>query len=224
MDLKRMKSFRSYLSDLFDRPWKRIDTTEVVTFNGQLIKNYIYDDPFLREAVLKRTPLVKHGTPVKIKPDPLTVQRLRKEADPSGNVEYTGVGHNNPMPWLLKNWGLSATDTSRELLPLLWWVNRTGQVVIWEIPKGQSATNVVHDTIPEYRKDASPRFHGRTPYQGRIDRFRKTVTVSIAPTDSLLGDRALLRGKSRVETTLARMFKGYTILSPKPDGYLNLET
>ena len=176
----------------------------------------------LREAVLTRKPLVKRAG--KVKSDPKTVQALKKEFTHNGVtwINYTDIGHDNPMPWLLQKWGMSATETSRDLLPLLWWVDKKGNVVIWEIPPDQHAGDVIHDEIPEYKRESLPRFHGMTQYQGRIDRIRKTITMISGATDSILAQRALQRGKGRVASTLSRMFKGYTIIDRDAEGAVEL--
>jgi hypothetical protein len=101
-------------------------------------------------------------------------------------------------------------------------VDKGGNVVVWEIPQGQTTTGVIHDSIPEYRRDSLPRFGGMTQYQGRIDRIRKTITIISGATTSLLAKRALGRGKGRVASTLARMFKGYTIIDRDTEGEVEL--
>ena len=177
---------------------------------------------YLREAVIARKPQVKRGG--KLVPNPQTLERLRQEFTYGDKtwMNYTDIGHDNPAPWLLQKWGLSATDSSRELLPLLWWVDRKGQVVVWEIPQGQSATDVIHDEIPEYKRESQPRFRGMTQYQGRIDRIRKTITIISGATDSVIAQRALQRGKGRVASTLSRMFKGYTVIDRDTEGEVEL--
>lgn len=176
----------------------------------------------LREAVIERSPLVKRAG--KLKRDPQTVERLKKEFTHNGVtwINYTDIGHDNPAPWLLKNWGLSATDVSRELLPLLWWVDSKDHVVIYEIPKGQSAQDIIHHDIPQYRKAVSPQWGGMTKYQGRIDRIRKTIILISGTTQSLLTQRALDKGKGRVASTLSRMFPGYTIIDRDAEGAIEL--
>ena len=176
----------------------------------------------LREAVIQRSQLVKRAK--KLKRDPKTVERLKKEFTHNGVtwINYTDIGHDNPAPWLLKNWGLSATEVSRDLLPLLWWVDSKDHVVIYEIPKGQTATDFIHHDIPQYRKAVSPQWGGMTKYQGRIDRIRKTIIIISGTTQSLLTQRALQRGKGRVASTLARMFPGYTIIDRDQEGAIEL--
>ena len=176
----------------------------------------------LREAVISRKPSAKRAG--KLTRDPQTVERLRKEFTHNGVtwINYTDIGHDNPMPWLLQKWGLSATETSRDLLPLLWWVDRKGQVVIWEIPPDQHAGDVIHDEIPEYKRESQSRFRGMTQYQGRIDRIRKSITIISGATDSIIAQRALQRGKGRVASTLSRMFKGYTIIDRDTEGAIEL--
>ena len=176
----------------------------------------------LREAVIQRSQLVKRAK--KLKRDPKTVERLKKEFTHNGVtwINYTDIGHDNPAPWLLKNWGLSATEVSRDLLPLLWWVDSKDHVVIYEIPKGQTATDIIHHDIPQYRKAVSPQWGGMTKYQGRIDRIRKTIIIISGSTQSLLTQRALQRGKGRVASTLARMFPGYTIIDRDQEGAIEL--
>lgn len=176
----------------------------------------------LREAVISRKPIAKRAG--KLRSDPQTVERLKKEFTHGGVtwINYTDIGHDNPAPWLLKHWGLSATDTSRDLLPLLWWVDRKGNVVVYEIPQDQTATDIIHHDIPEYRKEISSRWGGMTQYQGRIDRIRKTIIIISGSTDSLLVGRALQRGKGRVASTLSRMFPGYTIIDRDAEGAIEL--
>jgi len=40
-----MNSFRSYLTELFEKPWQHIDTTEVRFSDGLWLVSYIYADP-----------------------------------------------------------------------------------------------------------------------------------------------------------------------------------
>lgn len=176
----------------------------------------------LREAVISRKPVAKRAG--KLRSDPQTVARLKKEFTHNGVtwINYTDIGHDNPAPWLLQHWGLSATENSRDLLPLLWWVDKKGNVVVYEIPKDQTARDFIHHNIPEYRKAVSPQWGGMTQYQGRIDRIRKTIIIISGSTDSLLTQRALQRGKGRVASTLARMFKGYTIIDRDAEGAIEL--
>ena len=176
----------------------------------------------LREAVISRKPVAKRAG--KLTRDPQTVERLKKEFTHDGItwINYTDIGHDNPAPWLLKHWGMSAGDVSRDLLPLLWWVDKKDNVVIYEIPKDQTATDIIHHDIPEYRKAVSPQWGGMTKYQGRIDRIRKTIILISGTTQSLLTQRALQRGKGRVASTLARMFKGYTIIDRDAEGAIEL--
>ena len=117
---------------------------------------------------------------------------------------------------------MSGTPVSRDLLPLLWWVDRKGNVVIYEIPKDQSARDVMHYEIPEYRKEIVPNMNDMTRYQGRIDRIRKSISIVSGATDSILVQRALQKGKGRVASTLARMFKGYTIIDRDVEGAIEL--
>lgn len=175
----------------------------------------------LREAVIERSPLVKRAG--KLKRDPKTVERLKKEFTHNGVtwINYTDIGHDDPYPSLLKNWGLPP-EPSRDLMPLLWWVDSKDRVVIYEIPKGKSTADLIHHDIPEYRKAISPQWGGMTKYQGRIDRFRKTIIIISGSTQSLLTQRALQRGKGRVASTLARMFPGYTIIDRDAEGAIEL--
>ena len=84
----------------------------------------------LREAVISRKPVAKRAG--KLTRDPKTVERLKNEFTRNGVtwINYTDIGHDNPAPWLLQQWGMSATDVSRDLLPLLWWVDKKGNVVV----------------------------------------------------------------------------------------------
>jgi hypothetical protein len=82
---------------------------------------------------------------------------------------------------------------------------------------------VIHGDLPEYlaaaKRTRNP--SGMTDYQGRVDRFRKTVSIISAATgENLLRDRALQRGKNRVANNLARMFPGYTIIDMDVEGEL----
>ena len=176
----------------------------------------------LREAVIQRKPVAKRGG--KLTRDPRTVERLKKEFTHNGVtwINYTDIGHDNPEAWLLQHWGMSGTPVSRDLLPLLWWVDRKGNVVIYEIPKDQSARDVMHYEIPEYRKEIVPNMNDMTRYQGRIDRIRKSISIVSGATDSILVQRALQKGKGRVASTLARMFKGYTIIDRDVEGAIEL--
>lgn len=175
----------------------------------------------LREAVIARSQLVKRAG--KLKRDPQTVERLKKEFTHNGVtwINYTDIGHDDPYPDLLKNWGLPP-EPSRDLMPLLWWTDKKGNVVIYEIPKGKSTPDIIHDEVPEYKKESSPQFGGMTRYQGRIDRFRKTIIIISGSTQSLLLQRTLQRGKGRVASTLARMFPGYTIIDRDQEGAIEL--
>lgn len=175
----------------------------------------------LREAVLTRKPVAKRGG--KLTRDPRTVERLKKEFTHNGVtwINYTDIGHDDPYPDLLKNWGLPP-QPSRDLMPLLWWTDRRGNVVIYEIPMGKSTADLIHDEIPEYKSESSPRLNGMTRYQGRIDRFRKVITIISGATDSILVQRALQKGKGRVASTLARMFKGYTVIDRDAEGAIEL--
>ena len=177
---------------------------------------------YLREAVISRKPVAKRAG--KLTRDPKTVERLKKEFTYNGVtwINYTDIGHDNPAPWLLQQWGMSATDVSRDLLPLLWWVDKKGNVVVYEFPKGQTAADIIHADIPEYNKETSLQWGEMTKYQGRIDRIRKIITIISGTTQSLLTQRALDRGKSRVASTLSRMFKGYTIIDRDAEGAIEL--
>jgi len=176
----------------------------------------------LREAVISRKPVAKRAG--KLRSNPETVKRLKKEFTYRGvtHIDYPDIGHDNPHPSLLQHWGLSATENSRDLLPLLWWVDKKGNVVVYEIPKGQDAHDTVHHDIREYRKAVSPQWGGMTQYQGRVDRIRKTITIISGSTQSLLTQRALQKGKGRVASTLSRMFKGYTIIDRDAEGAIEL--
>jgi hypothetical protein len=80
---------------------------------------------------------------------------------------------------------------------------------------------VIHHDIPEYRSavERSTNGSGMPDYQGRVDRFRKTVSlISAATGQNLLRDRALQRGKNRVANNLARMFPGYTVVDMDVEG------
>ena len=176
----------------------------------------------LREAVIQRKPVAKRGG--KLKRDPQTVERLKKEFTHNGVtwINYTDIGHDNPAPWLLQHWGMSAGDVSRDLLPLLWWVDKRGNVVVYEFPNGQTAADIIHADIPEYNKETSLQWGEMTKYQGRIDRIRKVITIVSGVSQSLLTQRALQRGKGRVASTLARMFKGYTVIDRDAEGAIEL--
>jgi hypothetical protein len=105
-------------------------------------------------------------------------------------------------------------------LPLLWWWD-SGKIVVYEIPPSETAQDVIHGDLPEYLAAAkkAPNYSGMTDYQGRVDRFRKTVSIISAATgENLLRDRALQRGKNRVMNNLARMFPGYTVVDMDVEG------
>ena len=172
--------------------------------------------------MIQRKPVAKRAG--KLTRDPQTVERLKKEFTHNGVtwINYTDIGHDNPVPWLLQHWGMSAGDVSRELLPLLWWVDKRGNVVVYEFPKGQTTADIIHADIPEYNKETSLQWGEMTKYQGRIDRIRKIITIISGTTQSLLTQRALDKGKSRVASTLARMFKGYTIIDRDVEGAIEL--
>lgn len=176
----------------------------------------------LREAVIQRKPVAKRGG--RLKRDPQTVERLKKEFTHNGVtwINYTDIGHDNPVPWLLQHWGMGAGDVSRDLLPLLWWVDKKGNVVVYEFPNGQTAADIIHADIPEYNKETSLQWGEMTKYQGRIDRIRKVITIVSGVSQSLLTQRALQRGKGRVASTLARMFKGYTVIDRDAEGAIEL--
>jgi len=176
----------------------------------------------LREAVISRKPVAKRAG--KLRSNPETVKRLKKEFTHGGVtwINYTDIGHDNPAPWLLQHWGLSGTPVSRDLLPLLWWVDKKGNVVVYEFPEGKTAADIIHADIPEYNKETSLQWGEMTKYQGRIDRIRKTIIIISGSTQSLLAQRALQRGKGRVASTLARMFKGYTIIDRDVEGEIEL--
>ena len=180
----------------------------------------------LREAVIASTKAVKGARkPRGYKTTAAkTLKRLRDETTYDGKVyaAYDSTGHDNPNARWLEKWGLPPTSdakTLRQYLPLLWWWD-SGKIIVWEIPPGETA-NVIHNDIPEYNVAAerSANKNGMPDYQGRVDRFRKTVSIISASTgENLLRDRALLRGKNRVANNLARMFPGYTVVDMDVEG------
>jgi hypothetical protein len=181
----------------------------------------------LREAVISRTKAVKGAR----KPrgykaaSAKTLERLRAETTYDGTqyADYTSTGHDNPNARWLEKWGLPPTTdvkTLRGYLPLLWWWDG-GKIVVYEIPKDADALGAMHGDLPEYIAAAKRARHpsGMTDYQGRVDRFRKTVSlISAATGQNLLRDRALQRGKNRVINNLARMFPGYTVIDMDVEG------
>jgi hypothetical protein len=181
----------------------------------------------LREAVISKTKAVKGAR----KPRGYkttaekTLERLRAETTYGGKVyaAYDSTGHDNPNPYWLEKWGLPPTTdvrTLRSYLPLLWWWD-AGKIVVYEIPKDTDALGAMHADIPEYQAAAKRSGHaiGMPDYQGRVDRFRKTVSlISAATGKNLLRDRALHRGKNRVINNLARMFPGYTVVDMDVEG------
>jgi hypothetical protein len=183
----------------------------------------------LYEAVVSKTRAVKGARKPRgyAKTAKATLDRLRAETTYDGTqyADYLSTGHDNPNARWLAKWGLPPTTSVkalREYLPLLWWWDG-GKIVVWEIPPDQSAQDVVHGEIPEYIAAANKARHasGMTDYQGRVDRFRKTVSLISAITgQNLLRDRALQRGKNRVKNNLARMFPGYTVLDMDVEGEL----
>ena len=180
----------------------------------------------LREAVISKTRAVKGARKPRgyAKTAAKTLERLRGETTYDGKnyVAYDSTGHDNPTEFWLQKWGLPPTTdlkTLRGYLPLLWWWD-AGKIVVYEIPKDADALGVVHGELPEYIAAAKKtRNNGMTDYQGRVDRFRKTVSIISAATgENPLRDRALLRGKNRVANNLARMFPGYTIVDMDVEG------
>ena len=184
----------------------------------------------LREAVISRTKVekvVKQPRGYK-KAAKAALDRLRAETTHDGKqfTGYLDTGHDNPNARWLAKWGLPPTDDPKQLrqyLPLLWWWD-SGKIVVWEIPPKENAQDVVHDEVPQYRTAASKARHssGMTDYQGRVDRFRKVVSIISAATGQHpLRDRALRRGKNRVMNTLARMFPGYAVIDMDVEGELS---
>jgi len=183
----------------------------------------------LREAVISATKAVKGARKPRgyKKTAAKTLERLRGETTYDGKqyASYTDTGHDNPNARWLEKWGLPPTTdvkTLRQYLPLLWWWDH-GKIVVYEIPQGETAQNVIHGDIPEYLAAAkrTRNSSGMTDYQGRVDRFRKTVSlISAATGENLLRDRALQRGKNRVANNLARMFPGYTVVDMDVEGEL----
>lgn len=167
---------------------------------------------YLDEAVLSRTSQASRTR--KLKSNPKTIETLKREFGFGRElkISYSDVGHSNPYEDILKHWGMPPSNSPRDLLPLLWWTDKSGKIVTWEIPKGENANDAVHASIPEYQKETLPQFNDMTKYQGRIDRFRKIITIISGSTRSILADRAMERGKARVASSLLNMFKGYTIL------------
>lgn len=182
----------------------------------------------LHEAVIASTKAVKGARKPRgyKKTAAKTLQRLRGETTYDGKqyASYTDTGHDNPNARWLEKWGLPPTNdvkTLRQYLPLLWWWDH-GKIMVWEIPPHQTA-DVIHNDIPEYNVAAqqSTNKNGMPDYQGRVDRFRKTVSlISAATGQNLLRDRALQRGKNRVANNLARMFPGYTVVDMDVEGEL----
>lgn len=183
----------------------------------------------LREGVISKTRAVKGARKPRgyKKTAKATLDRLRAETTYDGKnyAAYDSTGHDNPNEFWLKKWGLPPTtdvQTLRGYLPLLWWWDG-GKIVVYEIPKDADALGVVHGELPEYiaaaKRTRNP--SGMTDYQGRVDRFRKTVSlISAATGENLLRDRALQRGKNRVANNLARMFPGYTVVDMDVEGEL----
>jgi hypothetical protein len=182
---------------------------------------------YLREAVVSKTKAVKGARKPRgyAKTAKATLDRLRAETTYDGKnyAAYDSTGHDNPAPHWLEKWGLPPTTdlkTLRGYLPLLWWWDG-GKIVVYEIPKDTDALGALHADIPEYIAAAKKARHasGMTDYQGRVDRFRKTVSlISAATGQNPLRDRALHRGKNRVMNNLARMFPGYTVLDMDVEG------
>jgi hypothetical protein len=180
----------------------------------------------LREAVISATKAVKGARNPRgyAKTAAKTLERLRGETTYDGKTyaAYDSTGHDNPNARWLEKWGLPPTNdvkTLRQYLPLLWWWDH-GKIMVWEIPPHQTA-DVKHNDIPEYNVAAerSANKNGMPDYQGRVDRFRKTVSlISAATGQNLLRDRALQRGKNRVANNLARMFPGYTVVDMDVEG------
>lgn len=183
----------------------------------------------LREAVISATKAVKGvRKPKGYKTTAAkTLERLRGETTYDGKqyTAYTDTGHDNPNARWLEKWGLPPTNdvkTLRSYLPLLWWWDG-GKIVVYEIPPSETAQDMIHGDIPEYLAAAkkAPNYSGMTDYQGRVDRFRKTVSIISAATgENLLRDRALQRGKNRVMNNLARMFPGYTVVDNDVEGVI----
>ena len=183
----------------------------------------------LREAVISATKAVKGvRKPKGYKTTAAkTLERLRGETTYDGKhyASYTDTGHDNPNARWLEKWGLPPTNdvkTLRSYLPLLWWWDG-GKIVVYEIPPSETAQDVIHGDIPEYLAAAkkAPNYSGMTDYQGRVDRFRQTVSIISAATgENLLRDRALQRGKNRVMNNLARMFPGYTVVDNDVEGVI----
>jgi len=181
----------------------------------------------LHEAVISKTKAVKGARKPRgyKKTAAKTLERLRAETTYDGKVyaAYDSTGHDNPAPHWLEKWGLPPTTdvkTLRSYLPLLWWWDG-GKIVVYEIPKDADALGAMHGDLPEYlaaaKRTRNP--SGMTDYQGRVDRFRKTVSlISAATGENLLRDRALQRGKNRVMNNLARMFPGYTVIDMDTEG------
>lgn len=132
-------------------------------------------------------------------------------------LQYIDLGHSASARELdataRKVWGIER-DHDAQMLPFLWWWNGK-EVVLWEIKHRKD----IHDDIPQYRKDGKTACSGvnictEMPlYQGRVDKIRKIVTLISAKgtRNSIMFDRALERGKRRVDTALRSMFPGYTI-------------
>lgn len=181
----------------------------------------------LREAVLSKTRVAKGARKPRgyAKTAKKTLERLRAETtyDGTNYAAYGDTGHDNPNARWLEKWGLPPTtdaQTLRGYLPLLWWEDG-GKIVVWEIPAGSDARSAIHADIPEYNAAArrARNSSGMPNYQGRVDRFRKTVSLISAATGvNPLRDRALQRGKGRVVNNLARMFPGYTVVDMDVEG------
>jgi hypothetical protein len=190
---------------------------------NRIVKSFI---EHLREAVISATKAVKGARKPRgyKKTAAKTLERLRGETTYDGKTyaAYDSTGHDNPTARWLEKWGLPPTNdvkTLRQYLPLLWWWDH-GKIMLWEIPPHQTA-DVIHHDIPEYRSavERSTNGSGMPDYQGRVDRFRKTVSlISAATGQNLLRDRALQRGKNRVANNLARMFPGYTVVDMDVEG------
>jgi len=176
----------------------------------------------LREAVLSKTQVVKGvRKPKGYKTTAAkTLETLRKEVTHDGvtYLGYSETGHDLPNPAYLAKWGLPPTKDTKTLrgyMPLLWWANPKGNITVWEMAPNQTST--IHWDIPEYQADLRPG-QNMTEYQGRVDRFRKTISIISGGGGSILRDRFLQKGKGRIANNLARMFPGYTIIDMDVEG------
>jgi hypothetical protein len=170
----------------------------------------------LREAIVSTTQAVKGvRKPKGYKTTAAkTLETLRKEVTYNGvaYMGYTVVGHDLPTPANLSAWGLPPTKDTKTLrgyMPLLWWADARGQIKVWEMAPDQTAT--IHYEIPEFEADLRPG-QNMADYQGRVDRFRKTISIMSGGGSSVMRNRFLQKGKGRIANTLARMFPGYTIV------------